>query len=275
MARKYVNPAKSAASVDDRALDEARTRTESAAARLRAAERGDPLAPGWDTEYEVASASAKAAFRRLEALEAARAAQLERDGKRADAAKAAQKDIAAIEAALTASRDQVGALAAEHLRQLAALAAAAEGHNALLAQSRARLAELGLRVRDDLVDEHAEHDEGVLDGPGLRAGGVDWTPVPAAGVVAHSLREVFGAAGPLHPLAEVGKYAWRPHEVEARPDGLRVPTLADTGAVAPEAPPRVIARGTPIADVMPAREAASGDVSGYQPAPRRERRTAR
>ena len=132
-----------------------------------------------------------------------------------------------------------------------------------------------MRVRDDLVDEGAEHAEGVLDGPGLRAGGTDWTPVPAAGVVAHGLRQVFGPAGALHPLAEVSRYAWRPHEVEARADDLKVPTLADAGAVAPEAPPRVIARGVPIADVMPAREAASGDVSGYEPGPRRERRTGR
>ena len=71
----------------------------------------------------------------------------------------------------------------------------------------------------------------------------------------------------MHPLAEVGKFTWRAHEVEARADGLKVPSLADAGAVAPEAPPRAIARGTPLADVLPAREAPSGDVSGYQPAP--------
>ena len=77
-------------------------------------------------------------------------------------------------------------------------------------------------------------------------------PVPAAGVVAHALRQVFGRESPLHPLAEVGQYTWRPHEVEARADGLKVPTLADAGAVAPEAPPRVIARSAPLADVLPA-----------------------
>ena len=99
--------------------------------------------------------------------------------------------------------------------------------------------------------------------------------MPAAGLVAHGLRQVFSAAGPLHPLADLGRYAWRPHEVEARPDGLKVPTLADAGAVAPEAPPRVAARSTPLADVMPPREAPSGDVSGYKPAPGAKRKAAR
>ena len=97
--------------------------------------------------------------------------------------------------------------------------------------------------------------------------------MPAAGVVAHGLRQVFGAAGPLHPLAEVGRFTWRAHEVEARADGLKVPTLADAGAAVPEAPPRVTARATPLADVVPPREAPSGDVSGYQRAPRHERKT--
>ena len=83
-----------------------------------------------------------------------------------------------------------------------------------------------------------EHAEGVLDGPGLRAGGTDWTPVPARGVVAHALRQVFGRKARC-TAGEVGKYRWRPHEVEHRADGLKVPTLADAGAVAPEAPRRV------------------------------------
>jgi hypothetical protein len=128
------------------------------------------------------------------------------------------------------------------------------------------------RVEVDLADG-AEHDEGVLDGPGLRAESTDWTPAPAAGIVGHSLRQVFGAAGPLHPLAEVGKYAWRPHEVEARADGLKVPTPTDAGAVAPEAPPRVAARATPVADLAPPRKVPAGDVSGFQRARRHERKT--
>ena len=272
MARKYINPVKSPP-VDDQVLTEARTRAETAAARLREAERGDPLAPSWPAEYEAATTAARAASRRVDAIEALRAAQLERGGQRAAAVKSAAKDLAGMATALATSRDQVAAAAAEHLRQLAALASAAEGHNALLAQSRARLAELGLRVRDNLVDDGAEHGEGVLDGPGLRAGGTDWTPVPGAGVVAHALRQVYGREGSLHPLAEVGKFTWRPHEVEARADDLRVPSLADAGAVAPEAPPRAIARGTPLADVLPARESPAGDVSGFVRSPRHERKT--
>ena len=87
MARKYVNPAKSA-SVDDQVLAEARTKAEAAAARLREAERADPLAPSWPAEYEAATTAARAASRRVEALEQLRAAQLERGGQRATAVKA-------------------------------------------------------------------------------------------------------------------------------------------------------------------------------------------
>ena len=47
-------------------------------------------------------------------------------------------------------------------------------------------------MRDDLVDEGAEHDEGVLDGPGLRAGGTDWLPIARGRRDAHALRQVFG-----------------------------------------------------------------------------------
>ena len=144
MARKYVNPAKSAPPVDDKLLDEARAKAEVTAARLREAERGDPLAPSWPAEYEAATAAARATSRRVEALEQLRAAQLERGGQRAAAVKSAQKDLAAKGTALATSRDAVAAAAAEHLRSLAALAAATEGHNALLSQSRARLAGAGL-----------------------------------------------------------------------------------------------------------------------------------
>lgn len=272
MARKYVNPAKSAP-VDDQVLAEASAKAEAAAARRREAERADPLSPGWDTEYEAATAAARATARRLEALEAARAAQLERGGQREAAVKSSQKDLKALAAGLSAGRDQIAAAAAEHLRSLAVLASVAAEHNARLAEGRTLLAERGLRVKDELADDGDEHDEGVLDGPGLRAEGVDWTPAPAAGLVAHGLRLVFGAAGPLHPLAEVGKFTWRAHEVEARADGLKVPTLADAGATVPEAPPRVTARATPIADLAPPRKAPSGDVSGHQRAPRHERKT--
>ena len=273
MARKYVTPASPAATVTDDLLEQARARADAAAARLRAAEQADPAAAGWESEYEAASAAVRATSRRVEALEQLRAAQVERGGKRAALVKSHAADLKAMAAALGASRDQVAAAAAEHLRTLAALASAAAEHNARLAESRARLAELGLRVRDDLVDDGAEHAEGVLDGPGVRAGGVDWTPVPPGGIVAHGLRQVFGQETPLHPLAEVGRFTWRAHEVEHRADGLNVPTLADAGAVAPEAPPRAVARSAPLSDVLPAREAvpAGADVSGYEPASRRGR----
>ncbi len=273
MARKYVNPAKSAPSVDDKLLDEARAKAEVAGARLREAEHGDPLSPGWDAEYESAVAAARAASRRVGALEQLRAAQLERGGQREATVKASAKDLKAIAAGLSASRDQIAAAAAEHLRSLAALAATASEHNSRLSEARGRVAELGLRVRDDLVDDGAEHAEGVLDGPGLRAEGIDWLPVPGAGVVAHALRQVYGRESPLHPLAEVGRYTWRPHEIGARPDGLKVPTLADAGAVAPEAPPRAIPRSTPVADLAPPRETPARDVSGFVRAPRHERKT--
>ncbi len=272
MARKNV-PAAAATPVSDKLLEQARAKAETAAARLRDAEHANPSAPGWETEYSAATAAARAASRRVDALEQLHAAQVERGGKRAATVKTAQKDLAATATSLAASRDQVAAAAAEHLRSLAALASAAAEHNARLAGARGRVAELGLRVRDDLADE--DHDEGALDGPGLRAGGTDWLPVPGAGIVAHALRQVYGQESPLHPLADVGKYRWRSFEVEARPDGLKVPTLADAGATVPETPQPVVARPAPLADVMPPREPASGDVSGFQRAPRGERKTAR
>lgn len=277
MARKYVNPAGSVTPVTDKLLIEARARAEAAAARFRQAEHADPLASGWDAEFESATMAARATARRVEALEQARAAQIERGGKRDAALKSAAGDLKSIASGLTATRDAVAAAAAQHLKSLAALAVAEQAHNALLAQSRARLAELGLRVRDDLVDDGGEHAEGVLDSHGLRAGGTDWTPIPAAGVVAHGLRQVFGHENTLHPLSQVGRFTWRAHEVESRPDELRVPTLADAGVVPPETMPRVIARSAPLADVLPPREDVPGhvNVSGYEPAAPRRGRTAR
>ena len=270
MARKYVNPARSAP-VDDQVLTDARTKAEVAAARLREAERADPSSPSWPAEYEAASSAARAASRRAEALEAARAAQLERTGQRAATVKSADKDLKAMAAGLSVSRDAIAAAAAEHLRALAALASAAAEHNARLAEARGRVAELGLRVRDDL-DDGTEHGEGVLDGQGLRAGGVDWTPIPGAGVVAHGLRQVYGRESQLHPLAAVGKFTWRAHQVESRADGLKVPVLADAGAVAP-APTLATVRSTPLADLAPPRKPPAGDVSGFVRAPRHERKT--
>lgn len=236
MVRKNNNSARSATVVPDALLDEARNRAEAAAARLRDA---DPLAPGWDDQYAAAAAAARAADRRLAAVEALRAAQVERGGQRAKAAAAAKVELDAMAAALGASRDQVAAAAAEHLRALAGLAGTTAEHNALLARSRARLAELGLRTRDDLVAAPAEHDEGVLDsGQGLRAGGVNWTAIPAPGIAAHALREVFtdGFRGAF----QATRFDYRAHEVERRPDGLAVPELAYVGAVRAAAPPQPV-----------------------------------
>lgn len=250
----------SAPPVDDQALTDARTKAEAASARLREAERADPLSASWPAEFEAAQAAARAAFRRVEALEAARAAQVERSGARADAVRAASKDLASTAKALAASRDAVANAAGAHLKTLTALASAERAHNELLGQSRATLAATGLRVRDDL-SEGQEHSEGVLDSGGVRAGNIDWTSLPAGAVAAHALRLVYGGCGPLHPLSSIGRYVWRVHEVEGRPDGLRMPSLADAGASLPEAPPRAVARSAPLSDVIPAKE----------PAPRRGR----
>lgn len=244
LARRYVNPAGPATPVTDPVLAEARAKADAAAARLCAAELADPEQPGWDAEYGAAAAAAHTTGRRVEAVERLRAAQVERSGARAAAVKAA--DLEAVAAGLSASRDQLGAAAAGHLRALAGLATAADAHNVLLAQSRARLAELGLRVRDELVDVDAgqEHAEGVLDGPGVRAGGIDWRPVPAPGIAAHALRLVFRLPGLRGPFAAT-RYTWGPHQVESRPDGLKVPSLEDAGATLPPEPPRVLMPSRP------------------------------
>jgi hypothetical protein len=262
MARKYINPNRPSPSlVTDALLAEARVRADAAAARVVAAERADPSSPGWDDEFAAATAQAAAARRRVDALAALRAAQLERSGQRDTAVNAAGLD--AMAAGLAASRDQLGAAAADHLRALAALAAASDAHNTLLATGRARLAELGLAVRDDLVDVDAggEHGEGTIDG-GVRAGGRDWTPVPAPGLAVHALLAVFGVfRGPFAGL----RFAYPAHLVESRPDGLAVPSLADAGVtvpavVVPASPPRVS-----VADVWPAGTADGGDGNGHRP----------
>ncbi len=235
MARKYVNPAGSAPAVPVGALDEARAAAKIAADQLREAEDADPGAPGWNELHATAHRAARVATHRVETLERQAAERLERAGKRAAAVKAAAKDLTAMGTALAASRDQVAAAAAEHLRSLAALTVAAAEHNSRMAEARAVLAAKGLQVSGD---EDAEHEEGILDAGGLRAAGTDWTPLDAAGVIAHGLRLVFAAAGPAHPFAGIGRYTWRAHEVEHRADGLKVPTLADAGAAAAESPRR-------------------------------------
>ena len=123
------------------------------------------------------------------------------------------------------------------------------------------MAELGLRVTDDLSAEGAEHPEGALIGSqGIRAEGTDWKPVQSGGVIAHALRAVFEPAGPSHPFACFGKYqfGWRPWEVEARPDGLKIPGLEDVGAAGARPPaPRVLPQRPQISDFM--RPAATAD----------------
>src|SRR5262249_38480542 len=151
-----------AAVVTDAVLEQARDRAEAAGERLRAAEAADPSSPGWDGEYAAASADAEATAHRLAALQSLRARQGGRGGERAAAVKAA--GLEGIAASLSASRDQVAAAARDHLASTVALAAAVDGHNRLLGEHRARLAELGLAVRDDLVDEGQEHPEGTTDG---------------------------------------------------------------------------------------------------------------
>jgi hypothetical protein len=252
MARRYINPNRPAAGlVTDDLLDAARERVASTAARLRAAEGADPGAADWDEEYEISSGAARAAERRLAALESLRARQVERGGQRDATLKAAAADLETIASQLAASRDQVAAAAAAHLKALSAVASAVAAHNRLLAASRAQVASLGLQVRDDLLDEGSEHPEGTLD-RGVRVGGTDWIPIPPGGVEAHAARQVFASYGPLHPLAGVGK-RWRSFEVEARADGLAVPSLADVKATVPQSPPPVPRPKTPsIRDLMPA-----------------------
>lgn len=240
MARRYVNPARPSTSVTDAALEQARERAAAAADRLRDAEQADPTSPGWDGEYDAASTALRAAERRVEALERLRASQIERGGKREATVKAAARDLTAAAKELTASRDRVADAARQHLQALSALAAAVDGHNQLLTAQRAMVAGLGLAVHDDLVGEGQEHAEGTLEGGGLRAGDVDWIPIPAGGLEAHALRLVFSGYSAVHPLAQAGKYQWRPHEVEARADQLRVPSLKDAGASAAPAPPPVV-----------------------------------
>jgi hypothetical protein len=269
MARRYLPSVLSVPA--DRLLSAAREKAAAAAARARESEQANPADPGWDQEYDAASSALRAADRRVEALERLQAAQVERAGKRAKAVEAAAADLKQIPVELSASREAVAAAAAVHLKALAKLTAATETHNAAVDAARAKLAGFGLAVRDDLADEGADHAEGTLDGAGVRAGGLDWTPVDPAGLVAHACREVFAVRGPLHPLAEVGKYLWRPHEVAARADGLAVPRLADVGVKAPERPRRpVITR----AQVEGARKVADGDYypgapGGYYPEPSR------
>ena len=263
MARKYVP----ATPVTDPLLTEARARAAAASARLRDAEHADPSRDTWAAEYEAAATAARAASRRVEALEQLRASQLERAGQRDAALKTAAPELKRIASGLAAARDAVAAAADAHFKALVALGAAVEQYNTALAAGRARVAGFGLRVRDDLADGGADHTEGILDPSALRAEGTTWTPIPPGGVEAHALRQVFANHGAMHPLGEIGKYRWRSFEVEARPDQLQVPSVAE--AVAPKAPRPVVARPAQLADLKspPQDVPADVNVSGYEPAP--------
>ena len=131
-------------------------------------------------------------------------------------------------ASLTASRDKIADAAAGHLATLAALATAAHEHNTALGRCRARLAGLGLAIGADV-------EQGAL-ADGIVAGGITWTPVPADGLAASVLRQVFGGVTPRHPFNAVQEHAWLPSQLTQRPDGLRPPTLAAAGASVPEVP---------------------------------------
>jgi hypothetical protein len=236
VARRYANPAKSVALVTESTLGEAQTRVDRARTRLRDAESADPALPGWDGEYDAASAAVRAAERRVEALTSLRAAQVERSGRRAETVKSSENELASIAAGLAASRDAVAAAAAENLRGLAGLAVAAAAHNEKLAAGRARLAELGLATRDDLldIDRGEEHPEGTLGRSGVRVSGVDWTVIEARAVADHARLQVF-----RDRETQAGRFRWRPYELGQRPDGLKVPTLASVGASVPAGPPPV------------------------------------
>jgi hypothetical protein len=269
LVRKNSPAATAAPAVADRLLDEARERAAAAQGRLHAAERADASLPGWEAEYGAALAAGRSSARRVAALEQLRASQVEAAGKRDAAVKAAGPALEAAAAELEASRDVVSAAAAAHLRALAGLAAASEAHNVLLSAQRAKVAELGLRVADDLADG-AEHREGVLEQGGLRLGGRDWTTLPGGGVVAHALRQVYGQESAMHPLSQAGKYVWRAHQVEHRADGLQVPVL-DTPAV--PAPRTRLPSRPSVGDVLPPPEPLAGaNVTGYEPGPKAARR---
>ena len=201
MARRYLNPAKASPPVTDEEGSAARTPLplpgpaersrgrQPAGRRLGIRIRGRR---GRRTGSGPAPGGRRAAARR-----AGRARRPE--GRRGEVGRR-RPEVGRVRAA-AASRDALAAAASEHLRSLAALATAAAGHNALLAEAHAKLAELGLRTRDDWLDEGQEHAEGTIDGGGVRAGGTDWTPVPAAG----RLRTRAARCSPGWPGAPAGR----------------------------------------------------------------------
>lgn len=253
MARKYVNPSGPRLVTADQ-ITSAQAELAQAKQELAEIAEGDVTARGWAGAYETAAIAERAAQRRLDTIEQLHAAQVERTGKRAATVKTAAPEVKAMAEALTASRDAVAEAAVAHLRALAALATAAEAHNALVDASRSRMAELGLSVLDSLTGQR--HDSGTLGdqhfGSGLRIAGTDWTHVPAAGFTAHAIRQVFTGLPPRNPLHKVGQYWWGPSEVAERRDGLAVPTLESAKCTAPVPPELPQFRMASIRDLMSA-----------------------
>jgi hypothetical protein len=206
--------------VTDEQLAAARVAADEAAAKLAEAGRVDVGESQWAERYETALATARIAAGRLESLEHMRTAQLEQARQRAAAVQAATPQLKIMESELTASRDRVSSAAVGHLAALAALDAEVARHNELVQLHRGRLAEFGLAADIDAS-------EGVT-GRGLRLGGTEYTPVPADGVAANAVRQVFEYTGSRGLLSQLGRYRWRPGDVEQRPDGLVMPTLPST-----------------------------------------------
>jgi len=227
MARKYAShPA--AHPVKDEQLEEARKRVREAEERLRDAQSDDPLDPSWTARYEHAQQVHNIMAARLAALQAVRAAQVERQGKRAETVAKNQDTFKDISASLTATRDAIAAAAVKHMQATAELVQATEAHNQNLKDQHDRMAELGLRIRDDLLEGQPDHPEGChdnLSGQGITLLGTTWMPVPAGGVVTHALVGVFAVTrGQHHEFAGLG-YRYPAHQVTSRVDGLVLPEV--------------------------------------------------
>jgi len=203
--------------VTDEQIADARQASDEAAEQLAEAGRIDVSAPQWASRYETALSAANVAAGRLDSLLHLQQAQAEQASKRAALVAEAMPELGTIGGRLTASRDQVAAAAAAHLRALVALDEEVRHHNDLLQVERGRIAGLGLAA------EHGEP-EGTI-GRGVRLDGRDWLPVPADGVAANAVRQVFAYTGSRGLLSQLGRYRWRPGDVENRRDGLVMPVL--------------------------------------------------
>jgi len=226
MARQYASHP-SAHKVTDEQLEQARERAQITQENLREASTADPLEPGWDSRYQAAQDAHRMTARRLEALESLRAAQIERTGARSDLVTNSARLFKEVSDSLTSSRDAISAAAQEHMDSTAKLVLAVNEHNANLKSAHDQFAGMGLRVRDDLIEDGADHDEGCHDSQGVRVSGTDWTPVPADGVAAHALTRVFAVTdGPYNTFVRLG-LLWRDYQVTARCDHLEMPDVPE------------------------------------------------